>query len=70
MTALPMLEQEVLGKGIPSDERITLSEGSRKKMKFSRNRLPLQIRIRNLNMPILLVSAILLHTPGARSFSF
>jgi hypothetical protein len=65
-----MLEQEVLGKGIPSDERVTLSEGSRKKMKFSRNRLPMQIRVLNLNMPILVVSAFLLHTPGARSFFF
>lgn len=55
-------------EGHPCDERITLSEGSRKKMKFSLNRLPMQIRVPNF-MHTSWVSALLLllRTPGAHS---
>ena len=55
-------------EGHPCDERITLSEGSRKKMKSSLNRLARQIRVPNF-MHTSWVSALLLllRTPGAHS---
>ena len=54
--------------GYPSDEGILLSEGSRKKMKFSLMRLAMQICGPNF-LHTLWVSALLLllRTPGAHS---